>query len=127
MPKAKWTLLDLSMDYHGAPQVFYFAPQKKWYLVYQCADSTRDIAYGPCYSTTDDIAKPATWTKPAPMFKSKPDDVREKIVAGMLNKRFYGESVLLDQAWYKEASTTVQKVLDGAGAELVDYAWYSVA
>jgi elongation factor Ts len=58
---------------------------------------------------------------------SKPEDVREKIVEGMLNKRFFGESVLLDQAWYKEASTTVQKVLAEAGAELVDYAWYSVA
>jgi elongation factor Ts len=58
---------------------------------------------------------------------SKPEGVREKIVEGMLNKRFFGESVLLDQAWYKEASTTVQKVLTEAGAELVDHAWYSVA
>jgi elongation factor Ts len=59
--------------------------------------------------------------------KSKPEGVREKIVEGMLNKRFYGESVLVDQAWYKESSTTVQKVLDEAGAQLADYAWYSVA
>ena len=58
---------------------------------------------------------------------SKPEGVREKIVEGMLNKRFFGEAVLLDQAWYKESSTTVQKVLAEAGAELVDYAWYSVA
>jgi elongation factor Ts len=59
--------------------------------------------------------------------KSKPEDVREKIVDGMLNKRFFGESVLLDQAWYKESSLSVQKVLAEAGDELVDYAWYSVA
>lgn len=59
--------------------------------------------------------------------QSKPENVREKIVEGMLNKRFYGESVLLDQAWYKESSTSVQKVLADAGAEIVDYAWYSVS
>jgi elongation factor Ts len=58
--------------------------------------------------------------------KSKPADVREKIVEGMLNKRFFGESVLLDQAWFKESSLTAQKVLNEGGAELVDYAWYSV-
>jgi elongation factor Ts len=58
---------------------------------------------------------------------TKPEGVREKIVEGMLNKRFYGESVLLDQPWYKESSTSVQKVLDEAGAELVEYAWFSVA
>lgn len=74
-PSARWHLLDLSLGYHGAPQVFWFAPQKRWYLVYQCEDETRGLAYGPCISTADDLAKPETWTKPAPLYAKQPDAV----------------------------------------------------
>jgi hypothetical protein len=74
-PAAKWHLLNLSLDYHGAPQVFYFTPQRKWYLIYQLADSSRDISYGPCYSTTDDISDAASWTLPAPFYTRKPEHV----------------------------------------------------
>ncbi len=52
------------MGYHGAPQVFYFAPQNKWYLVYQLADKSRGLSYGPYYSTTADIADPTSWAMP---------------------------------------------------------------
>jgi len=50
--------------YHCAPQVFYFRPHKKWYLIYQ--------SQHPQYSTTDDISKPETWTKPENFFDAKP-------------------------------------------------------
>ena len=61
--------------------------------------------------------------------QSKPENVRDKIVDGMLNKRFYGESVLTEQVWYRpeQASGTVAQVLKEHGVELVDYAWYSVS
>jgi len=61
--------------------------------------------------------------------QSKPENVRGKIVEGMLNKRFYGESVLTEQQWYRpeQASGTVAQVLKQHGVELVDYAWYSVS
>ncbi len=61
--------------------------------------------------------------------RAKPDDVREKIVAGQLNKRFYGESVLTEQTWYRsdESTGTVAQVLEQRGIELLDYAWYSVS
>ncbi len=60
---------------------------------------------------------------------SKPEQAREKIVEGMLNKRFFGESVLLEQihSHPDAGGVEVEKVLADAGAELVDYAWYSVA
>ncbi len=60
---------------------------------------------------------------------SKPENVREKIIEGMLNKRFYGESVLSEQTWYRadESTGTVAQVLKERGIELLDYAWYSVA
>ena len=67
-PAADWTILDLTMDYHGAPQIFFFAPQKKWYLVYQAADESRGLKYGPCYSVNDRLDDPAGWTKPAPLY-----------------------------------------------------------
>jgi elongation factor Ts len=60
--------------------------------------------------------------------QSKPENVREKIVEGMLNKNFFGQSVLLEQPSIipDDAGKSIQKVLDEAGADLVDYAWYSV-
>ncbi len=62
-----------------------------------------------------------------PDVQSKPEDVREKIVDGMLNKRFYGEAVLVDQPWFRDAGTSVGNVLEERGMELVEYAWYSVS
>jgi elongation factor Ts len=58
--------------------------------------------------------------------QSKPADVREKIVEGMLNKRFYAESVLGEQAWIHDTSLTVSKALQQGGLELVEYAWFSL-
>jgi endo-1,4-beta-xylanase len=46
--------------YHAAPQVFYFAPQSKWYLIFQSGQ--------PQYSTNDDIAKPEGWTRTVDFF-----------------------------------------------------------
>jgi elongation factor Ts len=61
--------------------------------------------------------------------QSKPENVREKIVEGMLNKRFYAESVLTEQTWYRpdESTASVGQVLGERGIELLDWAWYSVA
>jgi elongation factor Ts len=60
---------------------------------------------------------------------SKPENVRAKIVEGQLKKKFYGESVLTEQTWYRadEATGTVAQVLQERGIELLDYAWYSVS
>jgi hypothetical protein len=74
--RAKWSLLTLSDDYHGAPQVFFFSPQRTWYLLYQLADNTRHIPYGPCFSTTKDITDPASWSAPTPLYPGgKPEHV----------------------------------------------------
>src|SRR5437763_12356273 len=60
---------------------------------------------------------------------SKPENVREKIVKGQLNKKFFGESVLTEQTWYRadESTGTVGQYLKERGIELLDYAWYAVA
>ena len=50
--------------------------------------------------------------------QSKPEQAREKIVEGMLNKRFYAErgGVLAEQPWIHDGALTVGKVLADAGA-----------
>src|SRR5205814_7153068 len=59
--------------------------------------------------------------------RSKPADVREKIVEGMLNKRFYAESVLEEQAWIHDTALTVKQALEKGSLQLLDYAWFSLA
>lgn len=73
--QADWSVLELTPDYHGAPQVFYFVPHQKWYLIYQAADSSRDLKYGPCFSTNVNIQDASGWTKPAPLY-SVPDGAK---------------------------------------------------
>jgi Glycosyl hydrolase family 62 len=53
--------------YHCAPQVFYFAPQKLWYLIM--------VSQQPMYSTTTDISKPWTWNRPRNFFAETPKTV----------------------------------------------------
>jgi hypothetical protein len=49
-----------------APQVFYFAPQNKWYLIYQ---------WTPQFSTNSDPTQPQNWTAPTNFFASQPSSV----------------------------------------------------
>jgi elongation factor Ts len=59
--------------------------------------------------------------------KAKPEQAREKIVDGMLNKRFFGEKVLADQEWIHDNSLTVAKALAAKGAEAVEFERVSLA
>jgi elongation factor Ts len=62
--------------------------------------------------------------------QSKPEAAREKIVDGMLGKRFYAATpggVLVDQAWIHDASKTVGEALAEAGASVARFARVSVA
>jgi elongation factor Ts len=61
--------------------------------------------------------------------QSKPEAAREKIVDGMLGKRFYAATpggVLADQAWIHDASKTVAQALDEAGTAVARFARISV-
>lgn len=62
--------------------------------------------------------------------QSKPEAAREKIVDGMLAKRFYAATpggVLTDQTWIHDASKTVGQALEEAGASAVRFSRISVA
>ncbi len=62
-----------------------------------------------------------------PDVQSKPEEIRAKIVDGMLTKRFFAESVLVDQAWIHDDSLTVGKALDEHGAEVLEFVRYALA
>ena len=53
--------------------------------------------------------------------QSKPEQAREKIVDGMLNKRFFGANVLVDQDWIHDTGKTVGAALQEAGAEVLEF------
>lgn len=50
-----------------APQVFFFAPHKRWYLICQASDERWRPKYGAAYSTTSDIASPESWSPLKPL------------------------------------------------------------
>ena len=52
---------------------------------------------------------------------SKPEQAREKIVDGMLQKRFFAARVLLDQPWIHDPSSTVGQALAGEDAEVLEF------
>lgn len=60
--------------YRAAPEVFYFAPQGLWYLVYQTGNAS--------YSTNPDISNPAGWTAPRHFYSSMPQIIRDNIGNG---------------------------------------------
>jgi elongation factor Ts len=59
--------------------------------------------------------------------QSKPEQAREKIVEGMLGKRFFAANVLVDQEWVHDGSKTVGKVLEEAGAEVLEFQRFMLA
>ena len=61
--------------------------------------------------------------------QSKPEQAREKIVEGMLNKRFFGAypgGVLLDQPWIHDSGKTVAQAMEEAGLEVVAFERYAL-
>jgi hypothetical protein len=72
------TLLNLHDDskYVAAPQVFYFTPHKKWYLVYQVGVPTAKKFMWVAHSTTETIADPASWSKAKPILDGSDKDPR---------------------------------------------------
>ncbi len=58
---------------------------------------------------------------------SKPENLREKIVEGMLNKRFFAAQVLNEQLWIHDTTKTVGQALADAGAEALEFERFALA
>jgi elongation factor Ts len=53
--------------------------------------------------------------------QSKPEQARERIVEGMLNKRFFADRVLVDQPWIHDTGKTVGQALSDEDAEVLEF------
>ena len=62
-----------------------------------------------------------------PEVASKPEQVRPRIVEGMLEKRFFAQNVLADQPWIHDPALTVGQALSEHDAEVRDFVRYDVA
>ena len=71
----RYTLDVINDSFYCAPQVFYFTPHKKWYLIYQGSNEKKGQKYAPCFSTTENISDPKSWTPMQPMISEKPKSV----------------------------------------------------
>lgn len=60
-------VLTMHPGYFCAPQVFFFEPHRKWYLICQASDPAWEPDYGAAYATTTDIADPSSWSKLTPL------------------------------------------------------------
>jgi elongation factor Ts len=85
----------------------------------------------PQYLTRDEIpeqeiAEERSVYEKLPEVESKSEDVRPKIVEGMLAKRFFAAAVLLDQPWVHDPSLTVAKALAERDAEVRAFVRYNV-
>jgi elongation factor Ts len=59
--------------------------------------------------------------------QSRPEQARDKIVEGMLNKRFFAERVLTDQPWIHDTGKTVGQALAEEGAEVLEFERFALA
>jgi elongation factor Ts len=86
----------------------------------------------PSYLTRDQVPEEKVAEERAiyeklPDVASKPEEVRPKIIEGMLAKRFFAESVLADQPWIHDPARTVAQALAEHDAEVRDFVRYAVA
>jgi endo-1,4-beta-xylanase len=60
--------------FRAAPQVFYFAPQKLWYLIYQTGNAS--------YSTNPDLSNPNGWSAPKDFYAGVPPLIQKNLTGG---------------------------------------------
>lgn len=72
-------LLRFNPGYFCAPQVFWFTPHQRWYLIHQASDTNRSVALQPAFSTSTNLADPASWTAPKFLYEKHPATVKSWI------------------------------------------------
>ena len=86
----------------------------------------------PLYATRgevpeEEIANERSVYEKLPEVESKPEQARPKIVEGMLGKRFFGQTVLQEQAWIHEPKKTVAQALEEEGLKVLEFERYALA
>jgi len=112
--EARQYVLKCHDGFFCAPQVFYFTPHKKWYLICQASDETWTPKYQAAYSTTRNISDPGSWSKLKPLGARQAggksgldfwiicDDVKAHLFFTTLDGRMWREETRLEDfpaAW----------------------------
>jgi elongation factor Ts len=128
----------------GTLGAYVHPPANKIGVVVQLEGGTEELARqvamhisfaAPGYASRDDVPADVVDAERQIYLNSdevsqKPEQAREKIVDGMLAKRFFAAApggALLEQAWIHDASKTVGAALEEAGASVRAFARVSVA
>lgn len=122
-------------------EAYVHPPAEKIGVLIRLAGGDRELARmlaqhisfaNPQYASRDEVPDDAIAGERAiyeklPDVVSKPEQVRPKIIEGMLGKRFFAEVVLADQPWIHETSLTVGKALEERGAEIREFVRFALA
>ena len=86
----------------------------------------------PSYVTREDVPEELVSTErdiylSSDEVQSKPEQAREKIVEGMINKRFFAAQVLNEQLWIHDTTKTVGRALADEGAEVLEFERFALA
>lgn len=73
---AKRSILQIHPGYFCAPQVFWFSPHRRWYLIHQASDPSRPVELQPAFATTETLGNPVTWSPPRFLFDKHPASVK---------------------------------------------------
>jgi len=89
-------------------------------------------ASAPQYVTREDVPEELVATErdiylSSDEVQSKPEQAREKIVTGMLNKRFFAAQVLNEQPFIYDTAKTVGQALQEQSAEVIEFERVSLA
>ncbi len=68
-------ILTVTNGYFCAPQVFYFEPHSRWYMIYQASDKARKVALQPVFSTSTNLANPQAWSAPNFLYRAHPENI----------------------------------------------------
>jgi elongation factor Ts len=74
----------------------------------------------------EDLATERSILEKLPDVQAKPEEIRPKIVEGMLAKRFFGQTVLPDQEWIHDTGKSVEKALTEHELEVLEYERYAL-
>ena len=91
-------------------------------------------AAGPRWASRDEVPADVVATErdiytSSDEVQSRPEQAREKIVEGMLGKRFfaaYPGGVLVDQTWIHDSGKTVAQALKDEGLDVVEFVRYAL-
>jgi elongation factor Ts len=125
----------------GVIEGYAHPPANKIGVLVQLRGGTRELARqvamqiaasAPQYVSREDVPEELVATErdiylSSDELQSKPEQAREKIVEGMLNKRFFAAQVLTEQPWIYDTAKTVAQALQEEGADVLEFERVSLA